>query len=81
MRPVASFSETASDQIGLGMVRSRGLERPHPHGYMHARLPIPPRPQKQNSLLAQSSVLRFVPAAAGVPTADCLKGGFTTNAC
>ena len=30
------------------MVRSRGLEPPHPSGYMHlkhARLPIPPRPR------------------------------------
>ena len=33
---------------GLNMVRSRGLEPPHPYGYMHlthARLPIPPRPR------------------------------------
>ena len=38
------------------VVRSRGLEPPHPYGYMHlkhARLPIPPRPQ--NSLFDPTS--------------------------
>ena len=38
------------------MVRSRGLEPPHPYGYMHlkhARLPIPPRPR--NSLFDPTS--------------------------
>src|SRR5215472_16075827 len=36
------------------LVRSRGLEPPHPFGYMHlkhARLPIPPGPQNKTSLI------------------------------
>src|SRR6516164_9565792 len=54
------------------VVRSRGLEPPHPYGYMHlkhARLPIPPRPQTSNSFqLARTPTSSGFRTVCRVPT-------------
>ena len=66
------------------LVRSRGLEPPHPYGYMHlkhARLPIPPRPQISKLVPTSShSYLKLVSGALGwLSVAQTIESGRGTG--